>query len=111
MDDCLLSVQAFVTKNVCKYHKRMHACVVSHRSGPLFLQLLYVAVAQIVQQPSFTSASFFFVSLGCLMASGRIINLSDLLIAFGVFPPPHKCHASDHHNQRGKHAHCFRAAP
>ena len=30
----------------------------------------------------------FFVSLWCLMASGHIINLSDLLIAFGVFHLP-----------------------
>ena len=44
MDDFLLSVQAFVTKNVCKYHKHMHACVVSHRMGSLFFQLLYVAL-------------------------------------------------------------------
>ena len=62
-DDFLLSVKAFVTKNVCKYHKHMYACVVSHRRGSLFFQFLYVAVAQIVQQPSFTSASFICVAV------------------------------------------------
>ena len=64
MGDFLLSVHAFVTKNVCKYHKHMHACVVSHRRGSLFFQLLYVAVAQIVQQSSFTSASFLLCRCG-----------------------------------------------
>ena len=34
----LSQVQAFVTKNVCKYHKHMHACVVSHRSVHAFAE-------------------------------------------------------------------------
>ena len=78
MDDFLSSVQAFVTKNVCKSHKHMHACVVSHRRGSLFFPITVRCCCTNRTTTKHHPGVVFFVSLWCLMASGHIINLSDL---------------------------------
>ena len=86
-DDFLLSVQAFVTKtSASTINTCMHAWSVI--AGDHFFSNYCTLLLHKSYYNQASRRRRFFVSLWCLMGSGHIINLSDLLIAFGVFHLP-----------------------
>ena len=84
MDDFLLSVQAVVTKtSASTINTCMHAWSVI--AGDQFFFPITVRCCCTNRTTTKLHVGVVFdVSLWCLMASGHIINLSDLIIAFGV---------------------------